>query len=58
VFSALIGKPTGHWQYVADRVIVSITGVGFFDYPRRPKGRDRSDNAIELHPVLSFQVER
>ena len=46
------GKPTTSFHRLDGTV--RLTGVGFFDVPHGQRGV--APSAIELHPVLSFQV--
>lgn len=52
-FTALYSQPTSSWQH--ENRHVTLTGVGFFDFPHGQTGVAR--NAIELHPVLTFRED-
>lgn len=55
-------KPELQWHHVD--AIVTVTGVGFFDYSSGPPAYDvgaerlRAINGFEIHPVLDFRVEQ
>jgi len=46
------GQPTTGFKTLHQRLTVSVTGVGFFDFLHGQKGV--ADNGIELHPVLQI----
>ncbi len=49
------GPPRERFETVAGEQIVTVTGIGFFDFLHRQRGV--APNGIELHPVLSVQFE-
>jgi hypothetical protein len=53
-FKNCFGAPSMSFQQFSDRMIVDITGVGFFDKIHGQTGVAR--NGIELHPVLRIKT--
>jgi len=51
-FSAAFGIPSGRLQRLRQPVVVTVTGVGFFDRKHNQTGV--AANGVELHPVLEF----
>jgi hypothetical protein len=54
-FTQVFGLPSRRFQRVTQTVMVTVTGVGFFDFKHRQTGL--APNGIELHPVIGFQVD-
>ncbi len=52
-FTDHCGKPTTGFKTLEQRLVVTATGVGFFDFLHGQKGV--ADNGIELHPVLGIE---
>lgn len=53
-FTQLFGLPPKRFERLKQTVLVTITGVGFFDFMHRQTGL--AQNGVELHPVIGFQV--
>lgn len=53
-FTQVFGLPPKRFQRMTQTVMVTVTGVGFFDFKHRQTGL--APNGIELHPVIGFQV--
>jgi hypothetical protein len=54
-FTGVFGLPTKKFQRMIQTPIVTVTGVGFFDFKHRQTGL--APNGIELHPVIGFEVQ-
>lgn len=54
-FTQVFGLPPKRFQRMTQTVMVTITGVGFFDFKHRQTGL--APNGIELHPVIGFEVQ-
>lgn len=54
-FTQVFGLPPKRFQRVTRTVIVTVTGVGFFDFKHRQTGL--AQNGIELHPLTRFEVQ-
>lgn len=52
-FTQLFGLPPKRFQRTTQTVIVTVTGVGFFDFKHRQTGL--APNGVELHPVIGFK---
>jgi hypothetical protein len=56
-FLVQVGTPTSKYVEVKGRIVVQVTGVGFFDLKHgTPQTGHATTNDVELHPVLSFAV--
>jgi uncharacterized repeat protein (TIGR01451 family) len=51
-FETRCGRATGSWRHLG--AVASISGVGFWDSPRRQRGHARNDAA--LHPVTRLRL--
>jgi hypothetical protein len=51
IFESSCGPVTDRWQFLG--AVVTITGVGFWDYPHGQRGHAR--NYAELHPVTGIR---
>ncbi len=54
-FTQAFGLPLKRFQHMTKSVMVTITGVGFFDFKHGQTGL--APNGIELHPVIGFEVQ-
>lgn len=54
VLHALGPAPSGYAE-LSHPLLVTVTGIAFFDFPHKQHGL--APNAIELHPVLSIEVQ-
>lgn len=52
-FSAAFGIPSERLHRLSNPVVVTLTGVGFFD--RKHKQTGVAANGVELHPVIDLQ---
>jgi hypothetical protein len=53
-FTKAFGEPVKRFQLVSHTVIVTVVGVGFFDFKHKQTGL--APNGIELHPLIGFEV--
>ena len=53
-FSKAFGIPSTRFHRLSTPAVVTVTGVGFYDFNHRQTGGAR--NGVELHPVLDFQL--
>ena len=53
-FSRAFGIPSTRFHRLSTPAVVTVTGVGFYDFNHRQTGGAR--NGVELHPVLDFQL--
>jgi hypothetical protein len=53
-FTQVFGLPPKRLRRMTETVVVTVTGVGFFDFKHRQTGL--APNGVELHPVISFKV--
>ena len=54
-FTKAFGEPVKRFHRVSQTVIVTVIGVGFFDFKHRQTGL--APNGIELHPLIGFAVK-
>jgi hypothetical protein len=53
-FTRAFGQPTQRFHRLEQPMLVTVTGVGFFDFRHGQKGL--APNGIELHPVTGFKI--
>jgi hypothetical protein len=53
-FVLRFGKPTAKFKRLRQPIPITITGIGFFDFPHGQTGA--APNGIELHPVIAWEV--
>lgn len=54
-FIANIGQPKSNFVFLEKHILVTITGIGFFDLHHGQIGMSR--NGREIHPVLSIKLK-
>ena len=53
-FTQVFGLPPKRFQRPTQPAMVTITGVGFFDFKHGQTGL--APNGVEIHPVIGFQI--
>ncbi len=55
-YLAKVGKPTTKYKELTTRILIEVTGVGFWDHKHGTPQHGVAPNNVELHPILSLKV--
>lgn len=55
-YIAKVGTPTSKYKELKKRIVIDVTGVGFWDMKHANPQHGVAPNNIELHPVLKIKI--